>query len=247
MTSVIGLLIIAASMRNNYLLTLIGVPFEQLLLWHKTFGIVLIVSLTIHASITGWRPTGIVLASLVAASLASYALLARMSFNLFYYSHVLIYLLIIVFAVLHNAPILAYSGIIWGAELTLRFGLMNRKHVCKAEVVDGFVILTTPKSFAYHAGQYCFLMVPAVNSIEFHPFSISSAPSEDDITFCIKSCGDWTAKLVQAVGGVREDLVVYVDGPYGDGLVDFHDRNTYKVTHFRSWLVLSEIRCRACC
>lgn len=47
----------------------------------------------------------------------------------------------------------------------------------------------------YLAGQYCFINVPSINRFEWHPFTLTSAPHEDDLKFHIAAVGDWTTEL----------------------------------------------------
>lgn len=100
-------------------------------------------------------------------------------------------------------------------------------------------------SFAYEAGQYCFLRVSMVNGYEYHPFTISSAPSEDTISFHIRKSGDWTSHLYDTVkarsvsknadlsegehGGMVEGVVA-VEGPYGRLSIDLFNSELYEVS-----------------
>ncbi|GAB0498199.1 hypothetical protein MMPV_009540 [Pyropia vietnamensis] len=60
---------------------------------------------------------------------------------------------------------------------------------------DSILCLRFPRAFDYVAGQYAELCVPAISRIEWHPFTIASAPHESEMVFYIKRNGDWTAKL----------------------------------------------------
>ncbi len=53
------------------------------------------------------------------------------------------------------------------------------------------------KGFSYRSGQYCFLKIPELSLLEWHPFTITSAPNQADnfISFHIKDSGDWTRAL----------------------------------------------------
>jgi predicted ferric reductase len=82
-------------------------------------------------------------------------------------------------------------------------------------------------AFSYEAGQYCFLNCPTISKHEWHPFTISSAPEEENLTFHIRCAGDWTGKLrdlfvPEGTGIVNkpttangEDYLIRVDGPFG--------------------------------
>ncbi|KAL0020140.1 hypothetical protein WJX77_006430 [Trebouxia sp. C0004] len=53
--------------------------------------------------------------------------------------------------------------------------------------------------FKYMPGQYAHLNVPQISWAEWHPFTITSVPSDEFIMFHIKSAGDWTALLHQCI------------------------------------------------
>lgn len=99
-------------------------------------------------------------------------------------------------------------------------------------------------SGVHDAGQYAFVNVPAVSQLQWHPFTISSAPSDalanhgsydgwsDTITFHIKDMGPgtWThdlAELARAHQASKniEEITVSVDGPYGRP-PPYHEKHT---------------------
>lgn len=47
------------------------------------------------------------------------------------------------------------------------------------------------------AGQFCFLNVPELSYYEWHPFSITSGPDDDFLSFHIQGVGRWTNNLYQ--------------------------------------------------
>ena len=60
--------------------------------------------------------------------------------------------------------------------------------------------LTRPECFNYQPGDYIFLKVPAIAKYEWHPFTISSSPEQQDfIGLHIRSVGTWTSKLYDFV------------------------------------------------
>lgn len=73
------------------------------------------------------------------------------------------------------------------------------------------------------AGQYIFLNVPAISALQWHPFSLTSAPEESKhngrkIVFHVKAMGGkdsgtWTASLLAAVqNSPTRTMWVKVDG-----------------------------------
>eukprot|EP01087_Luapelamoeba_hula_P007878 TRINITY_DN1936_c0_g1_i1.p1 TRINITY_DN1936_c0_g1~~TRINITY_DN1936_c0_g1_i1.p1 ORF type:complete len:501 (+),score=60.35 TRINITY_DN1936_c0_g1_i1:83-1585(+) len=96
---------------------------------------------------------------------------------------------------------------------------------------------------SYEPGQFCFINIPAVSRLEWHPFSIASAPHEKTLRFIIQAKNklSWSDKLYKLaykttdeaatpfssykgfrLAGRKQELSfsgtveVKVDGPYGD-------------------------------
>ncbi|KAJ2080510.1 hypothetical protein H4R24_003030 [Coemansia sp. RSA 988] len=49
----------------------------------------------------------------------------------------------------------------------------------------------------FQVGQYIYLNVPSISMLEWHPFTLTSAPEEDELSVHIWIGGGWTRKLVQ--------------------------------------------------
>ena len=92
----------------------------------------------------------------------------------------------------------------------------------------------------FQPGQYCFLNVPSISRLQWHPYSIASAPSDDKLTFLVRDMGPdtWSHQVNQLanralrndsladdyVSGMRTEEAVSLfssafdlrlDGPYG--------------------------------
>jgi hypothetical protein len=93
----------------------------------------------------------------------------------------------------------------------------------------------------FQPGQYCFINVPNLSLLQWHPYSIASGPSEDKLVFIIRDMGPgtWSHRLHQLAArasgvnssdsneylddyssSVQTDLIstafeLKVDGPYG--------------------------------
>ncbi|XP_056126294.1 NADPH oxidase 1 [Rhinichthys klamathensis goyatoka] len=80
--------------------------------------------------------------------------------------------------------------------------------------------------FKMEVGQYVFLNCPAISQLEWHPFTMTSAPEEDFFSVHIRSVGDWTEKLISMVQNLPEGgqgPKMGVDGPFGTASEDvFH-------------------------
>ncbi|PRW60582.1 respiratory burst oxidase-like protein B [Chlorella sorokiniana] len=57
----------------------------------------------------------------------------------------------------------------------------------------------------YSAGQYVRVMCPNISTLEWHPFTISSAPGEEHMTLHIAAVGDWTRSLYQLVKNGQDE------------------------------------------
>jgi len=52
------------------------------------------------------------------------------------------------------------------------------------------------KGFRMEVGQYIFVNCPAVSLLEWHPFTLTSAPEEDFFSIHIRAAGDWTEHII---------------------------------------------------
>ena len=83
------------------------------------------------------------------------------------------------------------------------------------------------------AGQYAFLHCPDVSKLEWHPFTLTSCPDEEHISFHIRLVGDWTSAFAERCGFYsNEELTVSklpyvaIDGPFGTCSEDIYRYET---------------------
>ncbi|KAF9415705.1 hypothetical protein HW555_006739 [Spodoptera exigua] len=58
------------------------------------------------------------------------------------------------------------------------------------------LVVKRPPLFHFHAGDYVFVNIPAIATYEWHPFTISSAPEQEEyIWLHIRGVGEWTNRL----------------------------------------------------
>lgn len=164
---------------------------------------------------------------LVGMGIFAHEYFRRNHFELFYYVHHLY--MVIYIAVLLHAPSLWYyllGGLsLWILDRVVRFkrGCRQVQVACmeyRAPGVTRLQLQFGKAGFRYEAGQYCFLNVPEISATQWHPFSITSCPTDspDTIEFNIKDMGEgtFTSELgAIALQGLVEGLTVSVDGPYG--------------------------------
>ncbi|XP_062855965.1 NADPH oxidase 1 [Trichomycterus rosablanca] len=80
--------------------------------------------------------------------------------------------------------------------------------------------------FKMDVGQYVFLNCPAISQLEWHPFTMTSAPEEDFFSVHIRRAGDWTDNLINMVENLPEGCQgpkLGVDGPFGTASEDVFD------------------------
>lgn len=53
--------------------------------------------------------------------------------------------------------------------------------------------------FSMEIGQYVFLNCPAISYLEWHPFTLTSAPEENFFSVHIRAAGDWTEALTDTL------------------------------------------------
>ena len=179
------------------------------------------------------------------ASMLSVQWVRRHYFEVFRAAHWL-FLPAFAAATLHEGSTMLYAGaplLLWAYDRVRRFlrSRVDWKPTARTsafQVQPGassatFLELTVPDAvrnsggFKYTAGQFCFVNVPSISRWEWHPFSLTSAPSQTassgTIAFAVKGAGkgSWTQRLLERCrgdGGALPPTVVHVDGPHGGSL-----------------------------
>jgi predicted ferric reductase len=156
------------------------------------------------------------------------------NFTVFWYTH---HLFVIFFCLLliHGRNFWMWflgPGAMYIAERILRnvrgssITVVKKVHALASKVLH--LELEKP-AFRYKSGQYCFLNCPVISRHEWHPFTISSAPEEEFLTFHIRCVGDWTNALMDLLNPAKRPTVVIdkdstpdgkthllkIDGPFG--------------------------------
>lgn len=75
-----------------------------------------------------------------------------------------------------------------------------------------------PRFTRGQVGQYISVNVPEVSMMEWHPFTLTSAPESDLLSVYIRCYGDWTKavqKYLKKCGTDHVEPVVSIDGPFG--------------------------------
>lgn len=165
---------------------------------------------------------------MVLMTIFSLDIFRRKYFELFWYVHHL-FLLVLLFTCLHSIYAMVYvvPGMCWyGLDKLLSLLASRDSHNALITLVGDSIVAVQiqapPASRNFQAGQYIFCAFPELSALQWHPFSLTSAPHEPVLTFHIKVNGDWTAKLFENAGDIEvshANVKIKLDGYYG-GPVD---------------------------
>jgi len=80
------------------------------------------------------------------------------------------------------------------------------------------------KGFYAEVGQYVFIKCQQISYLEWHPFTLTSAPEEDYFSVHCRVVGDWTTALAKLVTSDDNKMpIIAVDGPFGTASEDVFD------------------------
>ncbi|XP_022093825.1 dual oxidase 2-like isoform X3 [Acanthaster planci] len=191
-----------------------------------------------YRTITGF--TGILLVMVCAIMYTfAFSYARRKVFNLFWLTHNL-YAFYFFLMVMHGSgnlvqpPFFYYFFLPPVIVFTLdKLVSVSRKKaeitVVKAELLPSNVTMLEfkrPTTFEYKSGQWVRIACKTLNSSEYHPFTLSSAPHEENLSLHIRAVGPWTINLRHTFDPnvVREQPYpkLFLDGPYGEGHQDWY-------------------------
>jgi len=180
--------------------------------------------------VTGTVPLYGVLAAgmMLILLLSAFETIRRKFFDVFFNIHQLISYLVAIFACLHHI-VIVYTLALPLALVLVDFAIMSfKKYSSTWELVEASscpdnvtkLVLKPPSGFKFEAGQFCFLSIPQVSAIQEHPFSISSAEHDKQVTFHIKNMGDSQfTGVLNSLANKKEVILgpkaVKIHGPYG--------------------------------
>eukprot|EP00937_MAST-01D_sp_MAST-1D-sp2_P000986 g986.t1 len=143
----------------------------------------------------------------MAAALLTLDFVRRKHYEVFYFAHHSLFTTFVLGSLMHAHSLwylLIGSLLLWVADRALRarnacvYMRVLRLAPHRSGVTE--LVLAKPRNAAaldYRMGQYAWINLPAISTLEWHPFSISSAPSDRLVTFHIKDMGadTFTGKL----------------------------------------------------
>ncbi|XP_055837078.1 NADPH oxidase 5 isoform X2 [Episyrphus balteatus] len=158
--------------------------------------------------IKGWaNPTGCALiVILMIMFVCSQPFVRRKgSFEVFYWTH-LLYVPFWILTIFHGPNFWKWfilPGLVYAVERILRFVWMKSEHG-KTYISSGLLlpskvvhlVIKRPYNFNFRPGDYIFVNIPSIANYEWHPFTISSAPEQEDYMWLhIRGVGEWTNRL----------------------------------------------------
>eukprot|EP00873_Tetraselmis_striata_P001499 jgi/Tetstr1/421763/TSEL_012667.t1 len=103
--------------------------------------------------------------------------------------------------------------------------------ILEAALMPGSTIhlkMSKPSGFTYLSGQYVFINFPELARMEWHPFTLTSAPDDEFISLQIRAVGDWTCALQSMIQDVtdRRERALDVDLEAGAASNPLHAANS---------------------
>ena len=186
---------VVISCRCNLLQFLMGISWERALLFHKVFAMSSLITGVVHGTPFLLTATalevyqtpilfsGVLLLALMCLQPFMYIVLKKYWFEGFYYTHILVNIVMTYFAVQRNTTIILFATILWAVDLIVRYILTSRRVMVNIKnVTDDITMVCIDKKIKYQAGQYVFLMIPSLGVLQWHPFSISSSPHDSQVS-----------------------------------------------------------------
>ncbi|XP_015595407.1 NADPH oxidase 5 isoform X2 [Cephus cinctus] len=155
----------------------------------------------------GANPTGVALIIILAVmTLCSMPFVRRGGcFEIFYWSH-LLYVPFWLLTIFHGPNFWKWfvgPGVIYMVERIRRL-IWLRSQRGKTYISSGLLlpskvthlVIKRPQHFDFCPGDYVFVNIPEIARYEWHPFTISSAPEQEDYMWLhIRAVGEWTNSL----------------------------------------------------
>lgn len=105
-----------------------------------------------------------------------------------------------------------YKEFLWGRLRPHRAHRVEAVRRLNGTIME-VVLKPEGQKLAYQAGQFTFIHFEGDKTLtEPHPFTISSAPKQDNLHLSIKASGDWTGYLHE---NLKPGSLARIDGPYG--------------------------------
>ncbi|XP_046846021.1 NADPH oxidase 5-like [Xenia sp. Carnegie-2017] len=127
-------------------------------------------------------------------------------FEIFYWTHHL-FIAFWILIILHAPNFwkwIIVPGILYIVERIIRLRWFNLARYGRTFIEEGItlpskvthLVITRPPNFNFKPGDYVHINIPEIASNEWHPFTISSSPEQEDVLWVhVRGVGTWTKKL----------------------------------------------------
>lgn len=179
----------------------------------------------------------------------SFPIIRRKAYEWFYITHWILFVIAVLFAILHWAQILWWilpAGCVWFVGraasswnamtpvLVKELAVIGEDH---EEVVHIVLKRAAPgtspasSSYDYKVGNFLYLNVPHISKLQWHALTIASSPktSSTDMMLLLKPRGSWSKDLAQYAKDCHYENIrplMYMDGFYGASLELYEDYST---------------------
>lgn len=230
------------ALKNTPLAFLTAYSYERLNILHQVAGYTTVISSLLHGifcsigyikinmiyKLKEQVQTFGITAGVAMFVMMTFALLVRrIRYEVFYVSHIAMFIILIVMVALHQPHIaekgciaVIFAGSIWSCDRILRglrvlwYSYDNRATITPLAHGGTRIILRRSPSRAV-PGTHCFLWIPKIRLIETHPFTIVSS-SPTSLELVISAYDGFTNDLHNyAMKNPDAILRASIDGPYG--------------------------------
>ncbi|TYZ63023.1 hypothetical protein PybrP1_004017 [[Pythium] brassicae (nom. inval.)] len=225
-----------------------GSSFERLVKFHRWLGVTMTVAVVVHlveatqvVRVVATEQHGkvvplfgfVAFLSFAAMALLANAYVRRVAFEVFYFSHRVLSVVGLVFAILHAPKIIGVAlavplgfyvvgvGSQWLLSTSLRFPANVSAIRIQGKVAAASLVLRPSDRAAalaarIHPGAFFWVRLPSVSRTEWHPFSAVVTPDGKSVGFCVKAMDgkSFTRKLALEALQKRV-LPVSLCGPFG--------------------------------
>ncbi|XP_026094443.1 NADPH oxidase 5 [Carassius auratus] len=151
--------------------------------------------------------TGVILQVLICLMVVCSSTFVRRSghFEVFYWSH-LSYIWVWALLIVHCANFWKWfvvPGVVFLIEKVVGIAVsrMGGLYIVEVNLLPSKVthlVIKRPPFFHFKPGDYVYINIPVIAKYEWHPFTISSAPEQQDMLWLhIRSMGQWTNRLYE--------------------------------------------------
>jgi predicted ferric reductase len=232
---------ILPSTRNSIWIKLLNTKYDKLLSIHKTIAIYCVLSVIIKivfvileydfmflfGRFNMIMGTVCSLCIILTSTLAN-PLIRKNLYELFYYTHRIFPVLIIITMTLHYSICIYYmipSFILYLSDLLIRIIYINKSvytkiqsHKFKDDTIYHIINLKILKELNIFPGSYFLICCSNISKSEWHPVSVLSVKN-NVLTFCIKDMGknSWSNKLIKLKNEndlFSDDASIFIQGPY---------------------------------